>query len=66
MEGNKNLISLYFFIWYRSAYNVLVLTSEGSRVRGRCKRRREYNIKMDLKEMECEVAARINLAQDTG
>jgi hypothetical protein len=38
----------------RNAYKMLVGKSEGKRSLGRPRRKRENNIKMDLKEIECE------------
>jgi hypothetical protein len=46
------------------AYRVLVLRPEGKRPLGRPRRRRFYNIRMDLHEVECEYVDWIGLAQD--
>jgi len=44
-------------------YRVLVWIHEGKRPLGRPRRRWEYNIKMDLQEVECEGMDWIDLAQ---
>ncbi|KAJ4431211.1 hypothetical protein ANN_19808 [Periplaneta americana] len=49
---------------YRNAYRVLVRRPEGKRPLGRPRRRWEYNIKMDLREMGYDGRDWINLAQD--
>jgi hypothetical protein len=48
----------------RGVYRVLVGRPEGKRPLGRPKRRWEYNIKMDLREIGIDAANRIQLAQD--
>jgi len=48
----------------RGAYRVLVGKHEGKRPFGRPRRRWEDNIKMDLREVECEVMTWIELAQN--
>jgi len=48
----------------RGVYRVLVGKPEGKRQLGRPRRRCEYNIKMDLQEMECGGMDWIQLAQD--
>ena len=48
----------------RGVYRVLVGTPEGKRSLGRPWRRWEYNIKMDLQEVECRGMDWIKLAQD--
>jgi hypothetical protein len=47
----------------RGVYRVLVGKSEGKRSQGRDRRRWEDNIKMDLKEIRCEVMDWIGLTQ---
>ena len=39
----------------RGVYTILVLKPEGKRPLGSLRRRWEYNIKIDLKEAECEI-----------
>jgi hypothetical protein len=48
----------------RGAYNILVGRSEGRRPLGRPRRRREDNIKMDLREIGFGDVDWIDLAQD--
>jgi hypothetical protein len=48
----------------RGAYRVLVGRPEGKRPLGRPRRRWEYNIKMDLREIGIDEANWIRLAQD--
>ena len=48
----------------RNAYRVLVRKPEGKRSLGRLRHRWEENIKMDLREMSCDVGDWIDLAQD--
>jgi 3-oxoacyl-ACP reductase-like protein len=48
----------------RGAYRVLVGKPEGKRPLGRSRRRWEYNIRMDLKEVGCGDLDWIVLAQD--
>ncbi|KAJ4429610.1 hypothetical protein ANN_21796, partial [Periplaneta americana] len=48
----------------RNAYRVLVGRPEGKRPLGRPRRRWEDNIKMDLREVDCDDRDWINLAQD--
>ena len=48
----------------RNAYRVLVLKPEGKRSLGRPRRRREDNIKMDLREVGCDPGDWIDLAED--
>jgi hypothetical protein len=48
----------------RSAHRVLVAKPEGNRSLGRRRRIREDNIKMDLKEIICEVVEWIQQVQD--
>ena len=48
----------------RGVYTVLVGKPEGKRPLGRPRRRREYNIKMDLQEEGCWDMNWIQLAQD--
>jgi hypothetical protein len=48
----------------RGAYRALVGKPEGRRPLGRPRRRWEGNIKMDLREVGCGGADRIDLAQD--
>jgi len=48
----------------RGLYRVLVGKPEGKRPLGRPRRRREDNIKMDLKEVVCGCTDWIELAQD--
>jgi hypothetical protein len=48
----------------RDAYRALVGKPEGRRPLGRPRRRWEANIKMDLREVECEGADWVDLAQD--
>jgi hypothetical protein len=48
----------------RGAYNILVGRPEGRRPLGRSRRRREDNIKMDLKEIGFGDVDWIDLAQD--
>jgi hypothetical protein len=45
-------------------YSVLVGKTEGKRLFGRPRRKWEYNIKMDLYEVECGVMDWIELVQD--
>jgi hypothetical protein len=49
---------------WRSVYRVLVGKSEGKRPLGRPSRKREYNIKMGLKEVGWADMDWIDLAQD--
>jgi len=49
----------------RGVYRGLVGKTEGKRPLGRPRRRREYNIKMDLQEVRCGVMDWIELAQGT-
>jgi hypothetical protein len=48
----------------RGAYNIFVGRPEGRRPLGRPRRRREYNIKMDLREIGFGDVDWINLAED--
>jgi len=48
----------------RGVYRVLVGKPEGKRPRGRPRRRWEDDIKMNVKEVGCEVMDWIELAQD--
>jgi len=48
----------------RNVYRGLVGKPEGKRPLGRPRRRWEYNIKMDLKDVECLGMEWIELAQD--
>jgi hypothetical protein len=48
----------------RSAYNILIGKPEGKRALGRPRRRWEYNIKMDLREIGWKGVDWIRLAQD--
>jgi hypothetical protein len=48
----------------RGVYRVLVGRPEGKRLLGRPRRRWEYNIKMDLREIRIDEANWIQLAQD--
>ena len=48
----------------RNAYKVLVGKPEGKRPLGRLRRRWEYSIKMDSKEVGCEPSDCIALAED--
>ena len=48
----------------RGAYRVLVRRLEGKRTLRRPRRRRDYNIKMDLQEVGCMGMDWIYLAQD--
>ena len=48
----------------RNAYRVLMGKPEGKRPLGRPRRRREDNIKMDLREVGCNPGERIDLAED--
>jgi hypothetical protein len=50
--------------WGRGVYRVLVGRSEDKRPLGRPRRRRENNIKMDLREIGIDGANWIQLAQD--
>jgi hypothetical protein len=45
-------------------YKVLLRTPDGWRLLGRPRRKWKDNIKMDLKEIDCEGVDWINLAQD--
>jgi hypothetical protein len=49
----------------RNAYRILVGKPEGKRPLGRPRRRWVDNIKMDLREMECDGMDWIDLAQDS-
>jgi homogentisate 1,2-dioxygenase len=49
----------------RTGLNTLVGESEWRSPRGRSRRRWEYNIKLNLKEVGYEIVNWINLAQDT-
>ena len=48
----------------RNAYRVLVGKPEGKRPLGRPRRRREDDIKMDLREVGCDPGEWIDLAED--
>jgi hypothetical protein len=48
----------------RGVYRVLVEKPEGKRPLGRSRRRRDDNIKMDLRDVGCEYMDWIELAQD--
>jgi len=48
----------------RGAYRLLVGKPEGKRPLGRPRRRRVYNIRMDLQEVGCVYVDWIGLAQD--
>jgi hypothetical protein len=48
----------------RYVYNILVGTSERKRPFGRLRRRWEYSIKVDNKEIQCEGVALVKLTQD--
>ena len=48
----------------RNAYRVLVGKPEGKRPLGMPRRRWEDNIKMDLREVACDLGEWINLAED--
>jgi len=48
----------------RDVYGVLLRKPEGKRPLGRPRRSREYNIKMDLHELLCEVMDWIDLDRD--
>jgi hypothetical protein len=48
----------------RNPYKIVNGKPEGKRPVGRYRRRREDNIKMDSKEIGCEVVDRSHLAQD--
>jgi hypothetical protein len=50
--------------WGRGVYRVLVGKPEGKRPLGRPRRSWEYNIKLDLREIEIDVANWIRLAKD--
>jgi hypothetical protein len=48
----------------RNAYKMLVLKTEGNPLLGRLRRKRENDIKMDLKETESESVDWIRLVRD--
>ena len=48
----------------RNAYRVLVGKPEGKRSLGRPRRRSEYGIKMDLREVVCDPGEWIDLSED--
>jgi hypothetical protein len=48
---------------YKNKY-ILIGIHEGKKPRGRPKHKRKYNIKMDFKELMCEIVGWINLIQD--
>jgi hypothetical protein len=48
----------------RSVYEVLVGKPKGKRLLGRTRRRCEVNIKIDLKEVRCEIMDWIYVAED--
>jgi hypothetical protein len=48
----------------RNAYTILVGKPEGKRQLGRPRRRWEYNIRMDLREIGWEAVGWVHLAQD--
>jgi len=50
----------------KGAYTALVGKSEGKRPLGKPRRRRKYNIKMDLQEEECGVMDWIDLTPESG
>ena len=50
--------------WKRNAYRAVVGKRGGQRPFGRCRSRREDNIKMDLSEMGCEGLDWINVTHD--
>jgi hypothetical protein len=50
----------------RNAYRILVGKPEARRPLGRCRRRSEDNIKMELREIEWGGLNWINLSQDRG
>ena len=49
---------------FRNVYRILVGRPEGKRPLGRPRRRWEYNIKMDLKVMDCDARNLMDIAQD--
>ena len=49
---------------FRNAYRVLVAKPEGKIPLGRPRRRREENIRMDLREVGCDPGEWIDLAED--
>ena len=50
----------------RNGYRVLVVKTGGKRPLGRPRRRWQDNIKMDLKEVNCDCRDSIALAEDCG
>jgi hypothetical protein len=48
----------------RGVYRILVVKPEGRRLLGRPRRRWEYNIRMDLREVGCGCVDWMGLAQD--
>ena len=48
----------------RNAYRVVVGKPEGKRLLGRPRRRWEGNIKMDLRDVDCDPGELIDLAED--
>jgi hypothetical protein len=51
-------------MWERSAYNIFVRQPEGRRPLGTYGRRRNNNIKMDIKEIGCEDMDWTHLAEN--
>ena len=49
---------------FRNAYRVLVRKPEGKRPLGRPRRRWDYNIEMDLREVGCDAGDWVDVARD--
>jgi hypothetical protein len=47
-----------------NTYNILVGNLEGKRLFGRPRRRWEYNIKIDLREIQCDDVDWVHVTQD--
>jgi hypothetical protein len=60
----KDIYVSFVYIWARNRYRVLMGKPDGKRPLGRPRRRYEYNIKINVKEIGRVGADWINLAED--